>query len=149
LATCKTCAWKSLSEALETLLDLMHRFPDARWPLQILENAGKLSPTAEEWLSRQVPDTDDEILVTAALALHQRLSLLRETPLFLLESALRQRLEQSLKENAPIPDSLVRWVLGLPNEALRRLLSSLAKGVESGFLQITFSLSDISSYDSR
>jgi hypothetical protein len=31
------------SEALETLLDLMHRFPDARWPLQILENAGKLS----------------------------------------------------------------------------------------------------------
>jgi hypothetical protein len=130
------------SEALETLLDLMHRFPDARWPLQILENAGKLSPTAEEWLSRQVPDTDDEILVTAALALHQRLSLLRETPLFLLESALRQRLEQSLKENAPIPDSLVRWVLGLPNEALRRLLSSLAKGVESGFLQIAFSLSD-------
>jgi hypothetical protein len=127
--------------ALETLLDLMHRFPDARWPLQILENARELSHVAEEWLSRQVPDTDDEILVTVALALYQRLSLLRETPLFLLESALRQRLEQSLKENVPIPDPLARWALGLPNEALRRLLSSLAKGMESGSLRITFSLS--------
>jgi len=127
--------------ALETLLELMHRFPDARWPLQILENARELSHVAEEWLSRQVPDTDDKILVTVALALYQRLSLLRETPLLLLERALRQRLEQSLKENVPIPDPLVRWVLGLPNEALRRLLSSLAKGVEGGSLQVTFSLS--------
>ena len=127
--------------SLETLLDLMHRFPDARWPLQILENAGKLSPTAEEWLSRQVLNTDDEIPVTAALALHQRLPLLRESSLRLLESALQRRLKQSLKENAPIPDSLVRWVLGLPNEAPRCLLSSLAKEVERGSLQVTFSLS--------
>lgn len=125
--------------ALETLLDLMHRFPDARWPLQILENVGKLSSTAEEWLSRQVPNAQDEILVPVALALHQRLSSLREAPL-LLESALRQRLERSLKENVPIPDYLVRWVLGLKGEALRRLLSSLARGVESGSLQVTFSL---------
>jgi len=126
--------------ALETLLDLMRRFPDARWPLQILENVGKLSPTAEEWLSQQVPNAQDEILVTAALGLHQRLSQRREPPP-LLESALRRRLERFLRENAPVPEPLVRWALGLHHEALRLLLSSLAKGVEDGSLPITVSLS--------
>lgn len=127
-------------EALEILLDLVHRFPNTRWPFQILEHAGELPPEAEEWVSHQIRSGGDDILIMAALALYRRLSALQQ-PTILLEGALRQRLERCLRDNIPIPDHLVRWVLGLRDEGMRRLLLSLAGGLESGSLQRSVSLS--------
>lgn len=127
-------------EALEALLDLPRRFPNIRWPLQILENAGELDPQAEEWLARQVREAEDDRLPKVALALHQRLAALHQ-PSDRLESALREWLQRCLKEDAPVPDDLVRWMLSLKDEALRRLLRDLARQMESDALQQTDSLS--------
>ena len=127
-------------EAMEALLDLLRRFPGVRWPLQILENVGELVPQAEEWLSRQVQDAGDDWPVEAMLALHQRLSVLRESPIRL-ESALQRRLKRSLEADLLVPNDLARWMLNLRDEALRRLLLDLARQRENGSLQITHSLS--------
>lgn len=135
--------WLRLSrEALETLLNLMRRFPNICWPLQILENVGDCSPETGEWLSQQIRNGEDEPVVTVALTLHRRLSLLQQ-PVHLLESALRQHVERLLKKDIAVPDHLVRWVLGLRDEGLRRLLLSFARGLASESLRLTFSLSTL------
>lgn len=127
-------------EALEALLDLLRCFPDLRWPMQILENAGGLTPQAEDWLAQQVRDGGDNRPAEVALALHQRLSALHESSPHL-ESALRQRLKRSLEEDLLVPDALARWMLSLRDEALRRLLFDLAHKLKSGSLQVPHSLS--------
>ena len=127
-------------EALEALLDLMRRFPEARWPLQVLEGAGGLTPQAEEWLAQHVRDGKDDLLIQAALALHRRLSALHEPP-GQLESALRQQFVRALGESLSVPDDLAHQVLEMGNEPLRRLLRDLACRLKSGSLQVNHALS--------
>lgn len=129
-------------EALEMLLDLSGRFQEARWPRQILENAGGLVPQAEDRLCQLLQDDRDDLLIEVALALHHRRLTEGSQPSTLLENALWQRLERSLtEEDVFVPDDLSRWTLSLKGEGLRRLLLSLARRVESGSLRITPSLS--------
>lgn len=125
--------------ALEALLDSLRSFPDIRWPLQILETAGALDPQAEEWLAEQVKDAGDGRLPEVAMILHRRLAALRQ-PSDRLESALREWLQRCLKEDVPVPADLVRWMLGLRDKALRRLLRDLAGQMRSGALPQTSSL---------
>lgn len=127
-------------QGLEALLDLLRRFPDVRWPLQILENVGELAPQAEEWLARQVQDGGDNRLIEVAQVLHRRLSVLR-APSVQLEHALRQRLVRSLNAGLPVPDALIHQVLEMRDEVLRRLLRDLARQLEDGSLPITPALS--------
>lgn len=125
-------------EALAALLDLLRRFPEVRWPLQILENTGELASQAEEWLGRQVQDGKDDLPIEVALALYRRSSALRQPSA--LQSALWGRLKRYLREGVPVPDGLVRWLLNLPDEALRRLLLDLVRQLGSSLLQTTDSI---------
>ncbi len=122
-------------EALEALLNLLRRFPQVRWPLQILENAGALAPQAGEWLIWQLQDGEDDLPTQAAIVLHQRLSTPHRS-LDRLENALLQCVRRSLKNGLPIPQGLMRWMLSLKSdEALRRLLLDLAQ--QNASLQVT------------
>jgi len=111
--------------ALEVLLNLIHRDHKTRWPRQILEHAGSLRGDGENWLCQQIPLEDDPQALESLFALHQHLVDLKQ-PASKLENALRKRIEAEIgRDRSVIPDSWIRWLLGLKNEVLRRLISSL------------------------
>jgi hypothetical protein len=72
---------------LEAFLGLWRCFPHLRWPWQVLEGAGSLAPSVEDWLAQQVREGRDERALRVALVLHRRLSALQQ-PSAGLESAL-------------------------------------------------------------
>lgn len=126
-------------DAMETLLELRRRRPAVRWPLQILEHAGELTPQAEDWLGQQAQDNWDDRLIEIILALRKHTSAFPWSS-FRLDSVLRQRLKRCLKDDLPIPDDLVCWVLYQPDEALRRLFLDLAHELTSASPQVTHSI---------
>lgn len=113
--------------ALEKLLELVRHAPQARWAQQILEHTSSLSPDAEDWLCHRLTNESDAHVLETVLLLHQRLVSLNQ-PVSKLENALWQRIQALLEqEYSPVPAACIRWLLGLEDEALRRLLSFLAK----------------------